>query len=304
MTLLIGFTGQGSQYPGMFNHLKLDEFGLQWLTEASELLGLNLLDEHIIRKHCFDVLYSQLFIALLSVGAFRSIQASLPSQVLLCGYSLGEVAAFCASAQIPLDKMIELIKQRVNCMIEAAGNKPAGLTVLKGNINLVSASALAHQFNCHLAIIINSDHVVIGGLNENMDLLINEAHSQGILKIERLPIQLPSHTPILQTATVNFSSYLQTECQNYTMSYPILNALTVTMISATSEMLPVLANELSHTLHWNKLMHIAEEYNMDRFLDLGPKSTLKNMFSRVNPAMRTYALDDFDKVSGLRTILR
>ena len=136
-----------------------------------------------------------------------------------------------------------------------------------------------------------------------MDLLINEARSQGILKIEKLPIKLPSHTPILQTATVNFSSYLKRECQNYTMRYSILNALTVNMISATSEMLPVLANELSCTLHWSKLMHIAAEYNVGSFLELGPKSALKSMFSRVNPDMKTYALDDFNRMSGLRAVL-
>ena len=306
MTLLIGFSGQGSQYPGMFNRLKGDAFGRVWLTEASHLLGLNLLDEKTIDKYCYDVLYSQLFIVLLSVGAFRCVQSSFSCKPTLCGYSVGEVSAFCASAQVPLDKIIQLIEQRVKCMQESlqesVHDQPAGLIVLKGNINITTALALANQYQCHLAISINPDHYVIGGLKVNMNLLAKEALSMGILKAEILPIKLPSHTPFLQTATNKFLPYLQTQCKDYAMTYTILDALTVNMITSTPDMLDILANELSNTLYWGKLMCIAAEYGTDAFIELGPKSTLKTMFARVNPTMRTYALDDFITVSGLKDV--
>ena len=268
--------------------------------------GLNLLDEKTIGKHCYDVLYSQLFITLLSVGAFRSVQSSFSCKSIFCGYSLGEISAFCASAQVPLDKIFELIEQRVKIMQhslqKSVQDQPAGLIVLKGNINITKALALANQFQCHIAIIINPDHYVIGGLNVNLALLAKEAQSMGVLKMEILPIKLPSHTPILQTATDKFLLYLQTQFKNYTMRYTILNALTVNMISSTPDMLHILATELSSTLHWDKLMRIAAEYGTDSFIELGPKSTLKNMFSSVNPTMHTYALDEFLTVSGLKTL--
>ena len=306
MTRLIGFSGQGSQYPGMFNRLKEDAFGQAWLKEASHLLGLNLLDEKTIGKYCYDVLYSQLFITLLSVGTFRSVQSSFSSKLIFCGYSLGEISAFCTSAQVPLDKIVQLIEQRVKIMQESleesVQDQPAGLIVLKGNINRVKALALANQFQCYIAIIINIDHYVIGGLNVNINLLAKEAQSMGVLKTEILPIKLPSHTPILKTATDKFLLYLQTQYKDYVMHYTILNALTVNMISSTPDMLNILATELSSTLHWGKLMRIAAEYGTDLFIEFGPKSSLKNMFVSVYPTLRAYAMDEFITVAALKTL--
>ena len=292
MTRLIGFSGQGSQYPGMFNRLKEDAFGQAWLKEASHLLGLNLLDEKTIGKYCYDVLYSQLFITLLSVGTFRSVQSSFSSKLIFCGYSLGEISAFCTSAQVPLDKIVQLIEQRVKIMQESleesVQDQPAGLIVLKGNINRVKALALANQFQCYI--------------NVNINLLAKEAQSMGVLKTEILPIKLPSHTPILKTATDKFLLYLQTQYKDYVMHYTILNALTVNMISSTPDMLNILATELSSTLHWGKLMRIAAEYGTDLFIEFGPKSSLKNMFVSVYPTLRAYAMDEFITVAALKTL--
>ena len=299
MALLIGFSGQGMQHDNMFDILKTNEIGQVWLTEASNVININLFDTKMVGKFCYDVLYAQLFITFLSVGVFKVLQKKLLSfNPLLCGYSLGEISAFCAGSNLSLDNISKIIENRVKFMQEAS-TTPAGLVALKGRINLNAVKELALNFNCYLAIINAEDHFIVGGLNENLDLLQTAAQSMGVMRVQKLAIKLASHTPLLKSASDSFLQYLKKQFNNTKMQYTILNTLTSEKITSTEETLPILARELSETLRWDRLMKIAHEYNIKLFLELGPGSALKNMYLN----SRSYALDDFLTIDGCIKIL-
>ncbi len=302
MSLLIAFSGQGSQHAQMFNLLKSCEFGKNWLTQASDILHKDLLDDSIIAQNLYNIIDAQLFIALLSVGAFKLIGASIPNDTLFSGYSLGEASAFCASAQLTLEETCELIQTRAQFMQEAAlkscHNQPAGLAVLKGRLNLNDAQELAETYQCAIAIINDNDHFVLGGLKSQLDELIKAALKKGITKAEKLAVNIPSHTPLLIEASNQFGEYLQ-KYKNKSLEYAILNALTTEVISTTSDILPILANELSQTIHWNKVMQLAPEYGVSMLLELGPKSALKNMALNKDIS-KVSALEDFSTIEGFK----
>jgi [acyl-carrier-protein] S-malonyltransferase len=300
MSLLIGFSGQGFQHAQMFDRLKNNEKGKLWVEEASEIIHLNLLDENIIEKYLYDSVYAQLFISLLSVGVFRLLeQANLKNfmDVRLCGYSLGETSAFCASAGLSLEELCETVERRALFMKKAAELKgDGGLGVLKGNITLERVQVLTQKYGCYIAIINDNDHYIVGGLKSLLEPLLEEAKKQGVNKAEPLLVNLPSHTPILAEASINFLDYLKI-FKNKRLRYSILNALTGELKNNTDEIISIISNELSHTLYWQKVMAIAKEYNIIRFLELGPKSSLKNM---AQPYFsETYAVEDFSTIEGL-----
>ena len=147
------------------------------------------------------------------------------------------------------------------------------------------------------------DHYIIGGLSTDLDALILEAKTNGVIKAERLPINLPSHTLMLAKATDNFSNYLKI-LSSQAMQYPILNALTQVQIDSTQDMLPILARELSETLHWDNVMEIAAEYGISLFLELGPGAALKNMAVARFPSLKAYNLEGFSSVDGLIRLLK
>lgn len=303
MSCIVAFSGQGRQFPEMFHFLKSNAFGLSWLADASKRLNKNLMDDKVIADCCYDVLYSQLFIALLSVGAFRAMQQQCSFEPLLCGYSLGEVSAFCVSAELSMDEICQLVEMRVNVMQAALDgstqHRPAGLVALKGHMNISDAQQLTQQYQCYIAIINGSDHYIVGGEESNLNQLMDAAKARGISKVEKLAVKLPSHTPLLASASPAFLSYLQHQFNNSQLAYPILNAMTAEVTTSTSAMLTMLANELSHTLHWDKVLQIAGEYGVSPFLELGPRSDLKHMFTATNPDIAAYALDDFATVDGI-----
>ena len=187
--------------------------------------------------------------------------------------------------------------------IEFTQHQASGLAALKGMINYQQMQDLIHSHRCYLAIINAKDHYIIGGLSTDLDALILEAKTNGVIKAERLPINLPSHTLMLAKATDNFSNYLKI-LSSQAMQYPILNALTQVQIDSTQDMLPILARELSETLHWDNVMEIAAEYGISLFLELGPGAALKNMAVARFPSLKAYNLEGFSSVDGLIRLLK
>lgn len=302
MSLLVAFSGQGSQHSKMFNLLSADAFGKIWLQEASDVLHVDLFDEASVEKACCDVIQVQCLLVVLSVGVFYALkkQANI-TPAFMCGYSLGEVSAFCASTNMSLINICELVSKRALFMQQA--NTSAGsLAALKGNINLHQVQKLVEKYACYIAIINGDDHYIIGGRESAVDAALMTARANGVPKVERLAVKLPSHTPLLAKATTKFAAYLQSVNPGE-MQYPILNALTQELIFSANAMLPILAKELSETLHWDSVMRIAAEYGASCFLELGPGAALKNMAQSIIPALKAYQMEGFSSLDGLAEIV-
>lgn len=303
MSLLIAFAGQGSQHGNMFAWLNTDSFGQRWLKEASVLLNLDLLDESAVSAACTDVVQVQCLIALLSVGTFYALEKQTElNPAFLCGYSLGETSAFCASAHLSLPEVYALVTQRAQFMQQAI-NLPSGMAVLKGHINFAQVTQLAKTHACYLAIINADDHYIISGLLADLEVLLLDAQNQGVVKAEQLAVKLPSHTPLLAQASTHFAGYLH-QFASVPLQYPILNALTQELIFTSNELLPILARELSETLHWDRVLRIAKEYGGSFFLELGPGAALKNMALAYVPQLKAYAMEGFHSFPGLAAFLQ
>lgn len=308
MSLLIAFSGQGSQHRKMFHSLSEDSFGNSWLKQASQIMNVDLFDESAVEKACSDVVQVQCLLVILSVGAFYALNKQVKLEpAFLCGYSLGEISAFAVSADLELTEICSLVKNRALFMQDAANefanNQQTGLVVLKGRINYALVNELNEVYDCHLAIINADDHYIVGGLLTKLEALETEARARGVLKVELLAVKLASHTPLLAKATERFSNYLQ-KFKTCSMQYPILNALTQELSNNTQAMLTILARELSQALHWDRVMGIAAEYGISFFLELGPRAALKNMILAKNPQLKAYSLEDFSSLGGLVRFLK
>lgn len=304
MSLLVGFSGQGGQHNKMLSLLIKNEQGKAWLAEASKLSNLDLFDERVVENACADVIEVQVLLMILSLGSFYILEKQLGfSPAFLCGYSLGEVCAFCASVNMGLSESYTLVRKRAVLMQEATAKHETGLIVLKGGINQTLVKDLCEKYNCYLAIVNADDHYIVGGLQTALDQLIISAKRHSILKAEKLAVKLASHTPLLAQASEAFAAYLQ-NFKAYSMRYPILNALTQERIFSTQAMLAILAKELSETLYWNKVMAIAKEYGVHSFLELGPKAALKNMMLRAEPEIKAYNLEEFSSLDGLMAFVQ
>ncbi len=300
MPLLITFAGQGLQHAKMYRLLKTTSTGHDWLVQAGEKLNLDLFDDACVETACNDEISSQVLITVLEVGLFRELNLQ---NVLLAGYSLGEITALCASANLELADIILLVQQRAKLMHDAATlitNESSGLIALKGNLNLSTAQQLAKKHQCYLAIINADDHYIIGGFEKDLTLLIDSALQLGVKTAKSLRIHLPSHTPLLNSAREPFLKFLQQNFSKRTLTFPILNALQSEVVHDTTTLLPLLANELCQTLEWGRTMAIAHELGYPCAIELGPDASLQKMFLEVNPSLIAYCSEDFSTLDGLK----
>lgn len=308
MSLLIAFPGQGTQHDKMFVQLSADPSGKLWLKETSAAMNLDLFDELIVNQACADVIQVQCLIASLSVGTFYALKKKINLEFdFFCGYSLGEVSAFCVSVNLNAKEVCELVKNRALIMQKAAekysNNQPNGLIVLKGRVNAEQVKQLTEKHACYVAIINAEDHYIIGGLLTNLSALIEEAKTMGVMKAKKLAVDLSSHTPFLSEATKSFAVYLQA-FQSSVMTYSILNALTQKLIDNTQSMITILAQELSQALQWGRTMQIAEqEYGISNFLELGSRAGLKNMILASQPQIKAYSSANFSTLEDLKVAL-
>lgn len=201
MSLLIAFSGQGLQHREMYSLLKQCESGVEWLATAGKILGHDLFEERVVHFGCKDVIYSQVYIALLCVGVFRLLKIE---DALLAGYSLGEVSAFCVSANLSIEDVISLVLKRAEIMKQIAKVEclaPTGLLALKGNVNSDQVKDLVSKHQCYIAIINADDHYIVGGYEKELDSISEAANSLGVKRVRKLKVLLPSHTPLLKTAS-------------------------------------------------------------------------------------------------------
>ena len=307
MPCLIGFSGQGLQHAHMFKCLQTDASGLAWMQEASHRLDRDLLNDKVVGDLCHDVLYAQLFIVLLSVGLFRCIESALGADSLLCGYSVGEVAAFGASTHLSMDVLIEVIKARVKAMQDAihvaSPRQSSGLVALKGRISFAQAQHIAQRCGCYMAIINAPDHFIVGGCDDALEALMHEALVAGVRTVRKLPIKLASHTPLLQAARAPFEAFLQKTVAQVPMKFPIINSITGASCTSSQVMIPWLAKALSQTLHWDRVMRLAPEFRVHTFLELGPGGHLKAMYPHDDSRVRVYGTEDFQSIHALRQLL-
>lgn len=302
MSLLIAFPGQATQRADMFNCLKANAFGKDWLLASSDALALNLFDEQVVADYCFKSYYGQCFITLLSLGLFYTIQPAFINKIILAGYSLGAVSAFGASARLPLETVYQLTKIRAQYMAHVAqlnaDTNGSGLVVLKGRIDLTTVNSLCKTHQCYLAIINAADHMVVGGTNAQLFQLKTHALFLGVNQVLTLPVNVPAHTPLLETASGMFLNTLN-RLSNCKLHEPILSALEGTLVTSTASLLPLLAAEISTTLDWDRTLKGAVEYGINSFLALSNDKALTTMFTYHHPGIAAYNISSFSSLDKL-----
>lgn len=301
MTLAILLSGQGGQHPGMFD-LTADRPEAQAIFAAAmQLLGGR--DPRDVARTGGDELHAnrtgQILCCVAALAAWSALGSARPARAIVAGYSIGDLAAWGVAGRFEPDVVLTLAARRAEAM-DAATGQEFGLAGIRG-LRLEVLDTLAARHGCHLAIRNAPDSGVVGGRRDALDALCSEASGSGAQRAVILPVQTPSHTPLLSAATDAFRDILAAAKQvRPPPGAPrLISGLDGGAVFRVEEGLEKLAVQISRTIDWAACLEACGEYGADRVLELGPGHALATMARLAVPEARVHALEEFRSISGV-----
>lgn len=296
MNILCLFAGQGIQQSTLFEILQKDKELLLFLQQCSEAASFNFLQDNLPIK---APQYSQLIIGIYQLALFRKLEPLLAHQSIDCaGYSLGEVSAFLASTKASVETSCQVLSYRTQLMTSQIRGQSYDLMYIAGNFDFDTIKELCHQHQCSIAIINPKQHLVIGGLVDDLKKLQSELPQYQVTQSTFLNIGLPSHTPFYQNIKGQLHHFLASKNLNV-LQYPLFNPIKLGKVYDGIEEQMYLDQELYTTLQWDKICSLINEYHYDFIIDLGPGESMSNFLKLVRGNLELITTAQYKSISGL-----
>ena len=216
MAFAFVFPGQGSQSVGMLAQLAAAEPLVQeTFAEASEVLGYDLWklcqggpEEELGKTERTQP-------AMLAAGVatwrvWRKHGGGVPAS--MAGHSLGEYSALVCSGALDFRTAVGLVQFRGQAMQAAVPAGQGAMAAILGldDADIEAACREAAQGETVQAANFNSPgQVVIAGTATAVDRAIEAAKAKGAKRAIKLPVSVPSHSPLMQPAAERLAARLQ-----------------------------------------------------------------------------------------------
>jgi [acyl-carrier-protein] S-malonyltransferase len=276
--LLLLCPGQGGQHAGMFD-LARSHAG------ASDFLGrCGLPDDP---QALFENRRAQPAIVAATLAMWLALQEALPVPALVAGYSIGELAAYGVAGALAPDDAVQLAAARATLMDTAAAGHAQGLAAVSG----VDVSAIA----AHIAIVTGHDSSIVGGTLAQLDAL---PAALPAARVQRLPVGVASHTPLMRAAVAPFAVLLA-DAQFTPQRVPVLAGIDAGRVLRKDVAIDRLSRQLSETIEWAACMDAVLEAGITVALELGPGAALARMLQARHPHIACRSVADFQTLAGV-----
>ncbi len=291
------FPGQGSQSVGMGRALYDASPVVQGLfAEASSILGYD------VAALCFEgpaerlnlTEYTQPALLVSSVAALRAFEPAGVKPIAVAGHSLGEYSAIVAANGLSFEDAVSLVQKRGRYMAEAvapgAGLVAAllGLTsdVVKEVCRAASPAGVvaAANFNC-------PGQVVIAGEKAAVEQAIELAKAKGCRKAIPLPVSVPVHTPLMQTAADRLAK--DVAAVRWTdLTVPLVNNAEARSLTKAADVQASLIRQLPSPVLWEGSIRTMADIGVKTFIEVGPGTVLTGLIKRILPEAVTLNVSD------------
>ena len=209
MTLAILCSGQGRQNAGMFA-LTGDVPETQALfAHASTLLG-GCDPRDLVRSETNEDLHhnrvGQILCCLQSLAAATALRGAISSQIIVAGYSVGEVAAWGVAGLFSMTSTLDLVARRAEAM-DAVSPAGDGLLFVRG-LSRDVVDALCEHNDAAVAIVNPGNAFLLGGSRMALQTIAQKAKALNAMRVVDVPVDVASHTKRLAKATPVFRKSL------------------------------------------------------------------------------------------------
>jgi [acyl-carrier-protein] S-malonyltransferase len=286
--LLILCPGQGGQHAAMYNLARGDPAAAALLDACAPALDPATL---------FDNRTAQPAIVAAALATWEALRPRMPAPSLVAGYSIGELAAHGVAGALAAADAVALAALRAAIMDHAAAARPGGALAAIGALPLDQVRTMARAAGWHIAIVNGEDACVAGGPEPAYAAFAGACEAAGG-RVQRLPVALASHTPLMGAAVQSFSEALRA-APFHGWQCPVLSGISGARIAGTDAAVEHLSRQLAETIEWSACMDAAVESGITVALELGPGAALARMFQARHPQVACRSAAEFRSLEGV-----
>ncbi len=310
--MIFAFPGQGSQFVGMGKSL-YSEFSVarQVFDEVDSILGRKL--SHLIFNGPIEELTitenAQPAIMAVSIATLRVMEhkSLFPGHNVkyVCGHSVGEYTALCATGALTLESAVKLLKVRSEAMHEASLKCKGGMVALLGaEISEVEDILKSTQIDgvCEIANDNGGGQVVISGTAEALEMLPDLFKNSSVKKIIKLQVSGPFHSSLMKPADEKVLKFLE----GIKITRPIVPL--ISNVTAKEENDPkvikaLLAKQVISRVKWREMVLYMASRGINKFVEIGPNKVLSNLVKRIISTKSVGSIGDMDNFFNESLIL-
>jgi [acyl-carrier-protein] S-malonyltransferase len=296
--LLILFPGQGSQKPGMAEHLWEYSVARETFAEANEVLGWDVgeLCRHGSMEELTRTDRTQLTILTCSVATWRVLQEQGTVFSVAAGHSLGEYSALVASERMSFADALQVVDVRGRGM-QACGKEKGG--TMAAIIGLDDASVdeiCASVPQVWVANYNSPGQVVVSGSEDSIRLAGELAKERGAGRVVPLPVSGAFHTPYMAGAAESLTQALADVA--FQAGQGKFLSTTELRYPEPAELAEVLARQLMSPVKFAQSMAqvLAGPDRPANGLEVGPGNVLAGLVRRIERDFPVVATGDGDSL--------
>ena len=304
MKVAFCFPGQGSQVGGMGKDLAA-AFPVAGAVyeEASAAVGFD------VAEACFEASTEQLTetdlqqptLVATCLACLRVVEATGLKPDYVIGHSVGEYAALAAARAIHVGPAVDLVRQRGLAMAETARRNPGAMAAVIGLEAEVVEELCASiggvwpaNYNC-------PGQIVVSGLYDPVDLLLEEAAARGARRVVKLPISGAFHSPLVSSAADGLRPAIEAvDWQE--PSTPFMSTVTAQLEGAAG-LVDVLINQLTAPVRFAQAVRSLVKQGVDTFVEVGPGQVLAGLVRRCDRSATTVSVGDREGLVKLAAVV-
>jgi [acyl-carrier-protein] S-malonyltransferase len=290
------FPGQGSQSVGMLADLGAEFSEVrQTFDEASEGAGFDLweLSQNGPEADLGRTENTQPALLAASVAVWRTWLAQggpLPAQ--LAGHSLGEYSALVCAGALPLKEAAALVAERGRLMQAAVPAGTGSMAAVLGAEDELIQDVCKEVSDTEIVTPVNYNspgQLVIAGHAGAVDRAVQRLGELGVRKVIKLPVSVPSHTPLMREAAQQLATKMA-ELPWQVPAIPVLQNADAKAHAGIEFIRAALERQLYMPVLWSDSVRSLVANGAARMFECGPGKVLTGLCKRVDKSLETRAL--------------
>ncbi|MEO3810322.1 acyltransferase domain-containing protein [Sphaerisporangium sp. B11E5] len=282
------YPGQGAQRPGMLHDLPRHPAVAGTLAEAERVLpGSSRRDG---AEELASTVGAQVALCVAGVAATRALAAEGATPDVVAGHSAGGFPAAVAAGVLTFPEALRAVHHRATLMRDAHPTG-YGMTAVLGptvpQVRRLIAAVSTAADPLYLAVVDSGHQTVVTGTLGALARLTRAAPGYGAHRVQRLPIPVPSHCPLLTPVATAMATHLAS-VPHRPLTTPFIANSTARVLTTPGAVLHDLAWGVATTLRWHDATALLGELGITLFLQSPPGHVLTHLL----PSSRTVALAD------------